>query len=325
MNNAIKCETGNIRLPVTRDKLANFVSGLLGSPKALEKKTILQFDIDLDWIIDVCHTIDQRVKQNESSLIGFRSVIELSDGRRRTLSSLEDLASYREVNQIRSTAVSIDMHYLIQFPDSDIPKKQVIYFELNENNSCSYRIDFTEHTWAHDIENILNNKFEFAKREPILGDKSSFFATCGLAILIGAAYLYGLYIYIEYSNLSWKTETYKNIESAINNSNSQKEIAIEIIKSILKPPFSESLGHFIHYYVAPFFASIVIFTFFYIFSAIFSSRYRKSFVNLNEFSNRYRDLKIKRDKQRLSVLIFGYILSILASIIASIISRYIGM
>lgn len=174
----ITVENQDVSLPVAKKSLGDFISGLLGQPQTLEKKTESAFSIDHTWLIHLVSLITQRVtQQNLAEPLTFEATIDYRGGLTRKVSTFQAFEHFSETQNAVCVGVKLDISLLIQFPGKNSPERQqvIITFKTNEKNvslienlfsrnlsigQCDLEIRHTERTWADDILNLLSKEFE---------------------------------------------------------------------------------------------------------------------------------------------------------------------
>ncbi|MGV2289867.1 hypothetical protein AAHK20_14235 [Trinickia sp. YCB016] len=176
----ISVENQDINLQATKKSLGDFISGLLGQPQTLEKKTESAFSIDHAWLIHLTSLITQRVaQQNVAEPLTFEATIDYRGGLTRKISTLKSFEHFSETQNVVCVSVKLDISLLIQFPGKNSPEKQqvTIVFKTNENKlsfiesfftkmpigELNLEIRHTERTWGDDILNLLAKEFELVQ------------------------------------------------------------------------------------------------------------------------------------------------------------------
>jgi hypothetical protein len=115
--------------------------------------------------------ISQRVNQNAGRLITFNSKLYFSDRSSISFDSPDDLFSHNEIKKVETTALAVELVYLIHFPGKPAPAKQTIsilfkpgqvirhrgeYLKMNESE-ITLQVYHSDKTWANDIVNLFND------------------------------------------------------------------------------------------------------------------------------------------------------------------------
>lgn len=179
-------EVVNITLPLQKRHLGDFISSLLGQQQTIERKSEEIFDFDLNWLINLHESINQRItQQSDSNLISFTTKITFEDGTSRTIGTFDSLKYYAETKNTLPIAIHIQWIYLVGFPNRSNPEKQELNFfaiskprnkekaDIYEKIFSLFRLSFikdlvlieysvshTERTWGDDIESIFRNNVE---------------------------------------------------------------------------------------------------------------------------------------------------------------------
>ena len=186
-------EESYLALPIKKEELGKFISGLLGQPQSIERDINVNFDIDHAWVVNLHEIINQRIHQQAcAQLTAFTFVIYFKDGLKRTITSFDAFKIYSETKKQIPVGIKIIWDYLIQFPTKNYPEKQQITFsaqifpenarkvklpknifrwlffapilETSDWSLINYQIDHTERTWGDDIEVIISNQVNDVKR-----------------------------------------------------------------------------------------------------------------------------------------------------------------
>ena len=226
-------------IPVDRESLGNFISGLLGRPQTIENRFWGTFDLNKTHIIDIFHLVDQRVRQqNKGQLIQFTVTIIYSDESSVLLNSFSDFETYRDVNDKISVAAELSWTYLIQFEDRPTLEKQVIELAIKTaktktkiagtaidllfpsfqrlSNSFFLRIQHTARSWGADVEHLIAGKIKtWIKKEHWF--KKAIYTNTGIVGIIAGLIFFSLAIYgIESISTSFEShllETTKHIQT----------------------------------------------------------------------------------------------------------------
>jgi hypothetical protein len=171
---------GGLLIPVSGNRFGEFVSSLLGEPRSTEKTYNEPFKIDKDYIRSLADVISQRVNtQQVANLVNFSSKVFYEDGKVQTETTENSFFDLNDFHSSRPIKIALSWTYLVQFPKSDFPEKQVISFDVDKNIAnnttrirskegwfarsvrnlgdidlepqIDVRIDYTEFTWGTDI------------------------------------------------------------------------------------------------------------------------------------------------------------------------------
>ena len=122
-------EVVNITLPLQRRHLGDFISSLLGQQQMIERKSEDVFDFDLNWLINLHESINQRItQQSDATLVSFITKITFDDGTSRTIATFDSLKYYAETKNILPIGIHIQWIYLVGFPNRSNPEKQELNF-----------------------------------------------------------------------------------------------------------------------------------------------------------------------------------------------------
>lgn len=176
-----------VMLPCTQEQFQEFISKLLGRPQTIRRMKSCVFDLTRTDVENTYHLIQQRVAQNNGTLIEFSSRLGYSDHSSIELKSLEEFQAYREIRPLIATSLKLTWTYLIRFPQSQVPEKQTIELGFVTGRSPmisrtrgfvigevdSYRTDSmicfeianTSRTWGADMESLLSGHIDTLSRD----------------------------------------------------------------------------------------------------------------------------------------------------------------
>lgn len=202
-----------VLIPVSQDKFADFIAGLLGASQTFEKVYRKAFELSHGQVENSFHLIDQRVKQqNEASLIEFSVRVGYDDDSSVLHASLGDFLAYSEVKPLVVTSLQLKWVYLIKFPDRSVPEKQTIELSFQIDGAVGLvhiddgvhvvpraarflpahirtRIVHTARTWATDIDSLLEGHIKTLTRD-VTGLRSWLCDHSGVvALTTGATFL----------------------------------------------------------------------------------------------------------------------------------------
>lgn len=182
----------SLTIPLEAHVLGEFISGLLGQSRLLERRFIdRRFEVDLSWLLNLDQIIAQRLSsQNQAKLVSFTARFYFANGKTITLEDHNAFVSFYDLSNELSTGVDLRWSYLIKFPLAKLPEKQEIRFlaftdkdiekqkphERKEtksfvstgsrDGSLSIAIHFTDVTWGEDIYGHMVN-YIVAKTESL--------------------------------------------------------------------------------------------------------------------------------------------------------------
>lgn len=318
-------------LSVPNDKLNDFISDLLGKKQSISRARIGILDVDLDWLINTVHTINQRViSQNHAKLTAFSCEIFLDDGLKRELNSIEELETYNERRNSISRGVKLNFVYLIKFPSKDFPEKQEIEFfvcdsqftekvfssssnipgGVGKNGFVAFGIMYSERTWGDDLESLIRDHVDktvgsVSKFRRFFSRFSlSFSAFVMLASLTAPSILNQEAvsrqrdeIWAIISTDSFSLENKEQLRAAY-------ESSIDLISS-LSSNYMDVISLFLGLVI-----SIIIIS--------WSGKFPRSFVSVTEAAKRYREKKKGQDIRGY----IGYAVSFTLAVLASVIGNY---
>src|SRR6516164_6956822 len=131
-------------LPVDGDKLADFISSLLGQQRTIEK----EFEIDglrvtHAQLVHLVHVINQRLAQNASKLVSMRCRIAFEGGRVVTVYDQRSFETFSDLSEETTVGVGLRFTYLIQFPGVSIPEKQDILITAYSRKEGKPHLQYT--------------------------------------------------------------------------------------------------------------------------------------------------------------------------------------
>ncbi|MGL1890997.1 MAG: hypothetical protein OCD02_05185 [Spirochaetaceae bacterium] len=81
-------------LPLSPNHFKDFISGLLGKPQSIEGDIHGTFEIDKGDLVQLHHLIEQRISQNDSSLVSLEIQVSYNDDSSITLTDFESLIAW---------------------------------------------------------------------------------------------------------------------------------------------------------------------------------------------------------------------------------------
>lgn len=167
-----KSIVGYVQFPLTQEGFSDFVSKLLGEPQRVKGTLEGAFIVDIHGVEKLYATIMQRVKQqNKADLIEFTSTIYFENETNITLTDIDGLTSYRNLEDLKVIRLELTWNFLIKFEDKEAPEKQTIRicFDIASmikrfktryifmEGGIVYEINYTARTWGIDIENLIRS------------------------------------------------------------------------------------------------------------------------------------------------------------------------
>jgi len=345
-NNAIEpipeSEEIYLSLPIKRQELGKFISGLLGQQQSIERDINVKFNIDHAWVVNLHEMINQRIHQQaHAHLTDFIAVIYFKDGLKRTITSFEAFKCYSETKKQIPVGLKIIWNYLIQFPAKNYPEKQQITFSAqiytendrkvkppinrtyslifdsisveSEWSLLNYQIDHTERTWGDDIEVIISNQVNDVTRGNQFNDKLFNIARFILALmLVTFCLIYPIYS-LNSKTVAVINEGMKTYWEINNNVSPPIDIVNKKLDSIAK--MTESYGNERggSYDVLWIFASVPL--------TLLLLRLTKkstySFLVFSKEAEKYREKMLKKELQSTWILVVSFVLSALAGIVGN--------
>lgn len=324
----------NLSLPVSKIELGRFLGGLLGQPQSLEKSFDGYFDIDFKDTLNLHEVIDQRISgQNSAQLCYFRAVIYYSDKSMRTLPSLEEFRTHREMLKKSTVKVRLEWSYLINFPGKDLPDKQQISISFRKNDDdvgrefssskpssdvVDIRLDYTERSWAHDLEQIICNEIFKLRRDDSVKKASEkiidVFEIIIIAIGIGLTYFSYKHFMRRYNEeVGFYLDEF---ESTVDVDVINVKLT-EIMKYLIDPDLSQP---------SVFLVSLLGISLTGLLVAVFSSVSTMRFVTFLTFTEEdeiYRRKLLKAEENQVGITIVKAIATILVGVLSSLLASFI--
>ncbi|WP_042168049.1 hypothetical protein [Paenibacillus gorillae] len=184
----VTIDQGFVKLPIHHEALRGFVSSLLGRPQTVEQLFKNPFTLEINNILNLYHSLEQRVRQNPAQQLDFKTIITYEDDSSVTLGSIEELRTYNGIRPLVITRLNLYWSYLIHFADKESPEKQEIeivfvsdyiipkerpnnFLTFKNVGKIQYIIRYTDRTWGSDIQNLLSNQIK-----PLLEEENKFYA-----------------------------------------------------------------------------------------------------------------------------------------------------
>lgn len=344
-NQIILSEDGDGSVPsefkfqVKREKLGEFVKGLLGQPFEIGRRISGQFDLQQEDVNQLFRLIEQRIsQQNEYELIEFNGKIGYEDGHFRALTDKDAFFHYNDTANIKSISVNFIATFLILFPGKDIPEKQEIEFNAYSNGKISisaigggrhgieefsnkygmyYSIRSTERTWAEDIDNLMRNSLEKRTIRERKFYQIRAWIRSGAAWIIAAAAI-GIPVIVEYFRYKSKI---LNIELPTFNRDDDVADVFNSIVRVFSSYFESGMGigEFIYY------AVFFVFTLFFAIYIGTGGEEKRSFIVFNKNSENEME-KFRKAQEGESFKLFrDIIIGFGASILANYTFYYISL
>ncbi len=169
-----------IQVPIKRKDFGDFVTNLLGQQETILENKYCLFEVSMEWLIHLHHSIDQRIhQQSHSSLVDFSCTFSYIKGPSRKVTSIDSFLHFNEGKIVETDKVEIIWTYLVNFPNKKAPEKQEIHLKVIANSDevvsfqngpfrrvqtikglIAYKIAHTERTWGDDIQTILSREID---------------------------------------------------------------------------------------------------------------------------------------------------------------------
>ena len=326
--------SSNLSLPVSKVELGRFLGGLLGQPQSLERSFDGYFDIDFKDTLNLHEVIDQRITgQNSAQLCYFRAVIYYSDKSMRTLPSLEEFRTHREMLKRTTVKVRLEWSYLINFPGKDLPEKQQISIsfrksdddvghELSSSKPSSdvvdFRLDYTERSWDHDLEQIISNEIFKLRRDDSVKKTSEKIVDAFEIIILAIG------IALTYFSYKHFMRRY-NEEVGLYLDKFEKTAGVdvvnvkltEIMKYLIDPDLSQP-----SIFLVSFFGIFLTGLLMAVFSSVSTMRF-VTFLTFTEEDEKYRRKLLKAEENQVGVTIIKATATILIGVLSSLLASFL--
>jgi len=169
-----------VTLPCKPEEFTDFISSLLSKGLTIEKNYNDIFELTTSSIQQLYHLVTQRAGQNGGKLVSFNSKLYYSDKSSISFNSPEEFFGHNEIKKIETKALTMEMVYLIHFPERPSPEKQIVSIQFKPGRVALYRRDqiysdeseitlqvhHSEKTWANDVVNLFNDFFSHHTYKP---------------------------------------------------------------------------------------------------------------------------------------------------------------
>ena len=302
----------------------------------IERKSEDVFDFDLNWLINLHESINQRItQQSDATLVSFITKITFDDGTSRTIATFDSLKYYAETKNILPIGIHIQWIYLVGFPNRSNPEKQELnFFAISKPRSkekadiyekifsifrlgsikdlvlIEYSVSHTERTWGDDIESIFRNNVE--KITKVKGGFESLveFLRYSFSLFL-ITFMFVSPIYFSNGNNAFEVEKLAELVSEINSLN-EMDLRIES-KIDLLIESKMSLSSEPKYFILMILLALPVTIAF-----LKITRFRKtSFINICNFSSIYRTKIIKKESKSYLLVFLSYLIAFVISISAT--------
>lgn len=206
-----------IQVPIKKKDFGDFITSLLGQRETINGQKAGSFVIDHEWLLNLHHLIDQRIKlQAKSSLVDFSATISYHNAPDRTITTAKGFAHFNETRITTTESIVLTWTYLVIFPGKPSPEKQEISVRFVSDPSvlisrpgailgripeltgglASFTVAHTERTWGDDISALLIREIEACFKPETFLDKyhNTITSILGITCLMAGIFLPG---YIE--------------------------------------------------------------------------------------------------------------------------------
>jgi hypothetical protein len=331
-----------VMLPCRPEDFGEFVSSLLGKPQTIDRWLPGVFEISRQDIINAYHLVDQRIhQQNDATLIQFNIRILYDDKSSVLLNSLHDFLHYTEVRPISSVGATLSWSYLVKFRNKRVPERQDIdlsfrttydssedfYVEQHPifrigpspHDAIFLRIRHTERTWGVDLESLLSGHVETLLKPPSKAGLFIYRYSGTIGFLSGCLFLASSILGVLKTSSSFVNAYIARVAAIGQTSQSPPEVLAAKIDFLIEMISTGAWSRFT-------FASILFLVLSGVFAILFgtwigakASNTPRSFVLLSKAAEETR--KAVLNKRRRDWFLFA--VSILASIVAGVISNFI--
>jgi hypothetical protein len=328
-----------IAIPLSDSKqLGEFIAGLLGQRRSIERHFDRRFDIDFDWLLNLNEVIAQRLAaQNDGVLVSFSARIYFGNGKIVTLEDQQAFRTFRDFSNELSVGVDLRWSYLIQFPLAPSPEKQELRFLAftkkdivqkkpepeskksfiadAENERLAYSIHFTDVTWGEDLSAHIGN-YITSKTAPLSKwnmTLNKMRSTATLPLALAAVFILMSVVFL-FSSLDSELglEKYQPLARASEKLKTTEE-KLDFIVAYQLANVAQKSSIFI---IRPFFRSALLVVAAMMIFFVITIR-KASFIKLNESSERYYNIYNKNYEYIKYSLIIGSLISIASGMFAN--------
>jgi hypothetical protein len=173
-------------VPCETSEFGDFLSGLLKTPKIIRYRSSEPFVLRYSDLEDFFQLLNQRIEeQQKNSLISSEISIFYDDGTSYRFGTISEFAEHRNLSYSVCTKLTATIVYLVELPESDVPKKQEIQLTfdtsytkrqrvvVNSDNMAQYfqgdagievEIRHTHVTLGNDLNNVLKTRIKQLSR-----------------------------------------------------------------------------------------------------------------------------------------------------------------
>lgn len=172
-------ENQYVQVPIKKKEFGDFITNLLGQPEKINGTVTGTFEASHEWLVNLHHLIDQRIKQQSSStLVDFSASLKYDKGPDRKITTIEGFLHFNEAKIVSTKSISITWTYLVSFPNKPAPEKQEISIQLitertaiissefskvsrtitTSSGAARFTVSHTERTWGDDIASLLDRE-----------------------------------------------------------------------------------------------------------------------------------------------------------------------
>lgn len=166
-------DDGEIVIRCPRKDFGDFLSGLLAQPQTIRKTHSGIFTIDINWLQNLETIVFQRiVVQNGGRFVSSSVDVYCSKGLSRNFSSVDAYKMHHETRPVHTVGFRTSWSFLVKFPGRNVEEKQTVSIyahsispEHYEKRSSTFPepgvfrilVEHTERTWGDDIEAAVSN------------------------------------------------------------------------------------------------------------------------------------------------------------------------
>src|SRR6266446_2843518 len=130
-------------IPVTGQELGEFLIGLLGQRRTIEKIfSIPNLFVSQDQILNTLDVVSQRLEQNRHSLVAFKCAYYFKSGKVLTVYDINDFNHFTDLSLDETVGIDMNLTYLVEFPNVSIPEKQDIRIQIFSDSTKQYDFSF---------------------------------------------------------------------------------------------------------------------------------------------------------------------------------------
>jgi hypothetical protein len=158
-------------VPCETNEFAEFLSGLLKTPKIVRYRSTEPFVLRHRDIEDFFRILNQRIsEQLKNSVISFDISIFYDNGISHQFSTMSEFSEHRDLSNSVCLKLIATVTYLVELPESDVPKKQEIQLAFDVSQFSKPTFVEEGHVIAHYSTTPCSIKLEIRHTHVTLGN-----------------------------------------------------------------------------------------------------------------------------------------------------------